>query len=59
MVAGLKKLNTHVERAPDKYNTLRTKIDQGEQKVVQNVGMVMGNLKKKNIDIEHRHRILI
>ena len=51
MQQGLNKLNTHVERAQDKYNTLRNKIDQGEQKVVSNIGQVMGNLKKKNIDI--------
>ena len=51
MQQGLNKLNTHVERAQDKYNTLRNKIDQGEQKVVSNIGQVIGNLKKKNIGI--------
>ena len=47
MQPALSKLNTHVERAQDKYNTLRSKIDQGEQKVVSNIGQVMGNLKKR------------
>ena len=47
MQAGLKKLDTHVDKAQDKYNTLRNKIDSGEQKVRENVGMVMGNLRKK------------
>ena len=51
MQAGLQKLDTHVDKAQDKYNTLRNKIDSGEQKVRENVGMVMGNLKKKNINI--------
>ena len=46
MQGSLDKLNTHVERAQDKYNTLRYKIDQGEQKVVQNIVQVMGNSKR-------------
>ena len=43
----MKNIDYTVTRAQDKYNTIRTKIDQGESKLVQNVGMVMGNLKKK------------
>ena len=48
---GLNKLNTHVERAQGKHNTLRNTIDSGEQRVSQNIGQVMGNLRKQNIDI--------
>ena len=51
MQQGLSLLDTHVGKAQDRYNTLRNKIDQREHKIAQNVGMVMGNLKKKNIDI--------
>ena len=49
MQSGLEKLDTHVNKAQDKYNTLRNKIDSGEQKIRDNVGMVMGNLKKNKI----------
>ena len=46
MQGGLNKLNSHVERAQGKYNNLRNKIDSGEQRVSQNIGQVMGNLRK-------------
>ena len=51
MQDSLQKLDSHVGKAQDKYNTMRNKIDQGEHHIASNVGMVMGNLKKKNIDI--------
>ena len=49
MQQGLQKLDTHVGKAQDKYNQMRNRIDTGEQKIRDNVGMVMGNLKKKGI----------
>ena len=49
MQSGLEKLDTQVNKAQDKYNTLRNTIDSGEQKIRDNIGMVMGNLKKKPI----------
>ena len=52
MQQGLQKLDTHVEKAQDKYNTLRNKIDSGEQKIRDNVGMVMGNLQKNKISYD-------
>ena len=49
MQSSLNALDTHVEKAQDKYNTLRNKIDSGEQKIRDNVGMVMGNLTKTGV----------
>ena len=51
MQDSLQKLDSHVGKAQDKYNTMRNKIDQGEHHIASNVGMVMGNLKKKDIGI--------
>ena len=51
MQSGLEKLDSQVNKAQDKYNTLRNKIDSGEQKIRDNVGMVMGNLKKNKISM--------
>ena len=51
MQSGLEKLDTQVNKAQDKYNTLRNKIDSGEQKIRDNVGMVMGNPKKNKISM--------
>ena len=47
MQQGLQKLDTHVGKAQDKYNQMRNRIDTGEQKIRDNVGMVMGNLQKR------------
>ena len=47
MQDSLQKLDSHVGKAKDKYNTMRNKIDQGEHHIASNVGMVMGNLRKR------------
>ena len=49
MQQGLQKLDTHVGKAQDKYNQIRNRMDTGEQRIRDNVGMVMGNLKKKGV----------
>ena len=51
MQQGLQQLDTHVGKAQEQYNTIRNKIDSGEQRIRDNVGMVMGNLKKKGYDV--------
>ena len=49
MQQGLQKLDTHVNKARGTYDQMRNRMDTGEQKIRDNVGMVMGNLKKKGL----------
>ncbi len=44
-------LDSNVKRGVERYDNIRNKIDTGEQKIRENVGRVIGDLKKANVDI--------